>query len=133
MSPRPSIAAVASAGVSAEARVAAYEWQMPAGELDNFGCAVLPKLLSPVECRAIAALYPDEIFSEATFTWRGTVSARGSTATSNILFPNFSATCARYHARAILAWCCIGPQIKNTFSFLFVDERAISVGPTTKS
>jgi uncharacterized protein len=72
MSPRPSIAAVASAGVSAEARVAAYEWQMPAGELDNFGCAVLPKLLlSPVECRAIAALYPDEIFSEATFTWRG--------------------------------------------------------------
>jgi hypothetical protein len=60
MNPHPSIAAVASAGVPAEARVAAYDWQILAGELDNFGCAVLPKLLSPVECRAIAALYPNE-------------------------------------------------------------------------
>jgi uncharacterized protein len=45
---------------SAEARVAAYDWEMLAGELDNYGCAVLPKLLSPEECRTIAALYPDE-------------------------------------------------------------------------
>jgi hypothetical protein len=43
-----------------EARVATYDWRALAGELDNFGCAVLPKLLSSEECRAIAALYPDE-------------------------------------------------------------------------
>jgi uncharacterized protein len=45
---------------SAEARVAAYDWQALAGELDNYGCAVLPKLISPVECHTIAALYRDE-------------------------------------------------------------------------
>ena len=45
---------------SAEARVAAYDWHALAGELDNFGCAVLPKLLSSEECRTIAALYPVE-------------------------------------------------------------------------
>jgi hypothetical protein len=40
--------------------VAAYDWQALASELDNYGCAVVPKLLSPEECRTIAALYPDE-------------------------------------------------------------------------
>ena len=50
----------ASAATSAEARVAAYDWQSLKGDLDNYGCAVLPKLLSAEECRAIAALYPDE-------------------------------------------------------------------------
>jgi hypothetical protein len=50
----------ASAITSAEARVAAYDWQALASELDNYGCAVVPKLLSPEECRTIAALYPDE-------------------------------------------------------------------------
>jgi hypothetical protein len=44
----------------AEERVAAYDWQALAGELDNYGCAVLSKLLAPEECRAIAALYQDE-------------------------------------------------------------------------
>ena len=45
---------------SGQARVAAYDWQTLAGELDAYGCAVLPKLLSSDESRAIAALYPDE-------------------------------------------------------------------------
>lgn len=45
---------------SAEARVAAYDWRVLAGDLDSFGCAVLPKLLSPKECRSISALYPNE-------------------------------------------------------------------------
>src|ERR1700674_353104 len=50
-----------ASGVSSpEARVAAYDWQALAGELDNYGCAVLPKVLSPEECRTIAALYTDE-------------------------------------------------------------------------
>jgi hypothetical protein len=42
-----------------EARVAAYNWQAITGELDNYGCAVLPTLLSRQECRAIAEFYPD--------------------------------------------------------------------------
>src|ERR1700757_1535795 len=50
----------ASADMSAEARVAAYDWKALAAELDSYGCAVLPKFLTPEECRAIAALYPDE-------------------------------------------------------------------------
>jgi hypothetical protein len=50
-----------ASGVSSpEARIAASDWQALAGELDNYGCAVLPKLLSPDECSAIAGLYPDE-------------------------------------------------------------------------
>jgi len=46
--------------VSAEARVAAYDWRALAGELDSYGCAVLPQLLSSAECSTIAALYSDE-------------------------------------------------------------------------
>jgi hypothetical protein len=49
-----------SVATSAEARVAAHDWKALTGELDGFGCAVLPKLLTPEECRGIAALYPDE-------------------------------------------------------------------------
>jgi hypothetical protein len=60
MSARSSTASAAPAAIPAEARVAAYDWQALAGELDSYGCAVLPKLLSAAECRAIAALYPDE-------------------------------------------------------------------------
>jgi hypothetical protein len=60
MKPRSSAISSASAVTSAEARVAAYDWQALAGELDSYGCAVLPKLLLPAECRTIAALYPDE-------------------------------------------------------------------------
>ena len=54
--------AISSARVdsSAEARVAAYDWQSIATELDNAGCAILRALLSREECRAIAALYSDE-------------------------------------------------------------------------
>jgi uncharacterized protein len=48
------------AATSAEARVAAYDWSSLKGDLDNYGCAVLPKLLSAEECHTIAALYPNE-------------------------------------------------------------------------
>jgi uncharacterized protein len=57
---RSPITSSASAVTSAEARVDAYDWQDLAGQLDSYGSAVLPKLLSPQECRTIAALYPDE-------------------------------------------------------------------------
>lgn len=50
----------ASSATSAEERVARYDWQALANELDGNGCVILPKLLSPEECRAVAALYPEE-------------------------------------------------------------------------
>jgi len=60
MSARPSSMPSVSAASSAEIRVTAYDWDALAGELDTYGCAVLPKLLSAEECRSIAELYPDE-------------------------------------------------------------------------
>ncbi len=60
MKPRPPIASQASAVRPAEPRIAAYDWRALTGELDNYGCAVLPKLLSREECHSIAALYVDE-------------------------------------------------------------------------
>jgi hypothetical protein len=53
-------AIAAPAAQSAASRVAAYDWSALTGDLDQFGCAVLPHLLSPDECRAIAGLYADE-------------------------------------------------------------------------
>jgi hypothetical protein len=44
----------------AAARVATYDWQSLTGQLDAYGCAVLPALLSPQECQAVATLYPEE-------------------------------------------------------------------------
>jgi hypothetical protein len=60
MKPRSSNISPAFAVTPPEARIAAYDWQTLTGELDNYGCAVMPKLLSPEECRTIAALYADE-------------------------------------------------------------------------
>ncbi len=50
----------ASADASAAARIAAYDWKALACELDGFGCAVLPQLLTPEECSSVASLYADE-------------------------------------------------------------------------
>jgi hypothetical protein len=45
------------------ARVAGIDWTQAASDLDTQGCAVLKGLLSAEECRALAALYPeDKIF-----------------------------------------------------------------------
>ena len=43
-----------------EARIAGYHWAAIGEELDGFGCAILPQLLSPDECRALSSLYSDE-------------------------------------------------------------------------
>jgi hypothetical protein len=40
--------------------LAALDWPAIERELDAYGCAVAPKLLSPETCREVAALYPDE-------------------------------------------------------------------------
>ena len=42
------------------ARVDALDWARAEGDLDAQGCAVLKELLSADECRALAALYPDD-------------------------------------------------------------------------
>jgi uncharacterized protein len=39
------------------ARVAAADWDAVARELDDYGCALLPRLLTPAECARIAGLY----------------------------------------------------------------------------
>jgi uncharacterized protein len=49
-----------SAAVPPAERAARIDWAGVAGELSEQGSAVLPGLLSPGECRAIAALYPDD-------------------------------------------------------------------------
>jgi uncharacterized protein len=42
------------------ARIDAIDWTQATSDLDAQGCAVLKSLLSPDECRAIAAFYPDD-------------------------------------------------------------------------
>jgi hypothetical protein len=49
-----------SPALSAEQRVANYDWAALGADLDAHGAAVLEKLLSPEECADIAALYPRE-------------------------------------------------------------------------
>jgi hypothetical protein len=49
-----------AAAEAAAARVAGYGWAALGEELSGFGGAVIEKLLTPEECRRIAALYPDE-------------------------------------------------------------------------
>jgi len=44
----------------AAARVDAFDWTRAGEELDSFGCAVLPALLSPAECRAVSRMYGDD-------------------------------------------------------------------------
>ena len=41
-------------------RVNAFDWNAAAHSLDQYGNAVLPRLLTPEECRAVAALYPND-------------------------------------------------------------------------
>jgi hypothetical protein len=41
-------------------RVEAFDWPQASRDLDAQGCAVLKALLSPDQCRALAALYPDD-------------------------------------------------------------------------
>lgn len=44
-------------------RVAAVDWPRVGAELDAQGAAVLSRLITPAQCRALAALYPcDDLF-----------------------------------------------------------------------
>jgi hypothetical protein len=42
------------------AAIGALDWPAIERELDAYGCAIAPKLLSPETCRELAALYPDD-------------------------------------------------------------------------
>lgn len=41
-------------------RTRALDWERVNRDLDAYGCAVLEQLLTPPECEALAALYPDD-------------------------------------------------------------------------
>jgi hypothetical protein len=56
-----------------EAAIDALDWAAIKHELDAYGCAVAPKLLSPETCREFAALYPDD----ARFRSRIVMAAHG--------------------------------------------------------
>jgi hypothetical protein len=56
----PKIAAPAAAVQSAITRLAPYDWTRHAEELGNTGHTILPKLLAPAECRAMAELYAED-------------------------------------------------------------------------
>jgi hypothetical protein len=47
-------------------RVAGADWDAVAAEVDDVGCAVLPRLLTPAECTRIAALYDEPEHFRAT-------------------------------------------------------------------
>ncbi|HDR9474841.1 2OG-Fe(II) oxygenase [Burkholderia multivorans] len=46
--------------VDVASRVDTLDWHLIDTDLDGYGCAHVPRLLSPDECRALAALYPDD-------------------------------------------------------------------------
>jgi hypothetical protein len=48
---------VTTTDTTAPQRVDAADWTALAEELDAYGCALTPRLLTPEQCRAIAALY----------------------------------------------------------------------------
>jgi hypothetical protein len=60
MPAKTSVALKVADETSVDRRIGAYDWNAIGNDLDGFGCAILPKLLSPDECDAIAALYPRE-------------------------------------------------------------------------
>jgi hypothetical protein len=54
---RDAAADVAAAGESIESRLQRYDWAAVEAHLDAHGWAMLDRILSPAECRALAALY----------------------------------------------------------------------------
>ena len=44
----------------ARPRDATVDWDRVSRDLEDYGCAVLERLLPPAECRTLAQLYPDE-------------------------------------------------------------------------
>ena len=53
-------AAMSASPADIAGRVDAVDWAQVNSDLDGRGCAVLERLLSPQECQALAALFPDD-------------------------------------------------------------------------
>jgi uncharacterized protein len=53
-------AATARRAQDGPSRADAFDWTAVESDLDASGCALLPRLLSPGECREIAAAYPND-------------------------------------------------------------------------
>ena len=47
-------------GMPLEATIDALDWPTIERDLDAYGCAIAPKLLSPKTCRELASFYPDD-------------------------------------------------------------------------
>src|SRR5580704_12543270 len=60
MPAKTSAALKAADETSVDRRIDTYDWNAIGNDLDGFGCAVLPRLLSPDKCDDIATLYPHE-------------------------------------------------------------------------
>jgi hypothetical protein len=60
MNALPKAGPMSSAARPAETRVSQYNWETLSEDLNEYGCAVLEKLLSPDECRQMAGLYSEE-------------------------------------------------------------------------
>ena len=49
--------------VAGARRIDALDWTAVGRDLDGYGCAVLPRILAPVECAAIAGDYDTDRFT----------------------------------------------------------------------
>jgi hypothetical protein len=47
--------------VTYEKRVAAADWTAVTEEVDEYGCALLPQLVTPTEAKELASLWPDTL------------------------------------------------------------------------
>ena len=85
----------------AEQRVGSHDWQALASDLDGYGCAVIEKLLTPEECRQIAALYPHEEHFRSHVHMARHGFGKGEYRYFKYPLPDLLAGCAR---RCIRAW-----------------------------
>jgi hypothetical protein len=93
--------APAAEAEAADARVSQYDWQKLSAELSGNGCAVIEKLLSPKECREIAAMYPHEQHFRSHVQMARHGFGRGEYRYFNYPLPDLLEACAR---RSILIW-----------------------------
>jgi hypothetical protein len=68
-----------SASSDIATRVDAIDWALATAELDAQGCVVLKGLLSPDECAALSALYPDDKNFRSRIVMGATASAAANT------------------------------------------------------
>src|SRR5882672_10524929 len=60
MNARVDIELLGAAASEVEARITAIDWDQIERSVESVGSAVMPRLITPGECVALAALYPDE-------------------------------------------------------------------------